>query len=257
MQSRAALTMLAALGVAMGLTLLAPRTAQAMNTQLCGQFDNTRVSDGRYIVQNNEWNDSIRQCLHTTDDGFTVTSGYHDVPTDKAPSGYPSIFAGCHYGNCTAHSGLPLQVSDFGDPTTSVAFTRADAEYDASYDVWFDTQPYPSGQNNGAELMIWADVAGPLRPVGRQVGIAYLADAFWNVWEGPSDNGGVRWNVVSYVRQPKTTCLTVHLRDFTGDAMTRGFVSPAWFLTSVQFGFEPWRGGPGLGVKSFSFNANS
>jgi hypothetical protein len=253
MRSRAALAIVAALG----LTLVAQPTAQAANTQLCGQFDNTRVSDGRYIVQNNEWHDSIQQCVRATGGGFTVTKGNHDVPTSNAPSGYPSIFAGCHYGNCTAHSGLPLRVGDFGDPRSSVAFTAADGEYDASYDIWFDTRPHPGGQNDGAELMIWADVAGPLRPVGRQVGAAYLAGAFWTVWEGRSGNGGVGWNVVSYVRQPRTTCLTVRLREFAGDAMARGYVSPAWYLTSVQFGFEPWHGGPGLAVKSFSFNANS
>jgi hypothetical protein len=252
MPSKAFVVVLAAL--TMSLTLMAPHSAKA-TTQLCGQFDNTRVSDGRYIVQNNEWNDSIRQCVHATSDGFTVTSGSHNLPTNNAPSGYPSIFAGCHYGNCTSHSGLPLQVAGFGDPTTSVAFTTANGEFDASYDIWFDTQPHPRGQNNGAELMIWANVAGPLRPVGRQVGITYLAGAIWNVWEGRSNNNGVGWNVVSYVRVPETTRLNVHLRDFTGDAMMRGFVRPAWFLTSVQFGFEPWHGGPGLGVESFAFNS--
>ena len=225
-------------------------------TRLCGQFDNTRVSAGRYIVQNNEWNDSIRQCLDVTDDGFTVVSGYHTVPANGAPSGYPSIFAGCHYGNCSAHSGLPLRVDRFRDPRTTVTFTTAPGTYDASYDLWFDTKQHPTGQNNGAELMIWADHAGPPRPVGHRIGTLNTAGAGWQVWAGRSTNNGIGWNVVSYVRQRPTTALALHLKDFTRDSVARGRLSPTWFLTSVQFGFEPWQGGPCLAVRSFSFDAN-
>ena len=31
-----------------------------------------------------------------------------------APATYPSIFKGCHWGQCTANSGLPIQVSNLG-----------------------------------------------------------------------------------------------------------------------------------------------
>jgi hypothetical protein len=58
------------------------------------------------------------------------------------------------------------------------------------------------------------------------------------------------------LRQSTTNSISVTLRDFTNDSVSRGFMSTAWFLTSVQFGFEPWQGGPGLGLNSFSFNAS-
>jgi hypothetical protein len=61
---------------------------------------------------------------------------------------------------------------------------------------------------------------------------------------------------VSYVRSPAVNSISVNLKDFTNDSRNRGFMQSAWFLTSVQFGFEPWTGGPGLGVNSFSFTAN-
>jgi hypothetical protein len=79
-----------------------------------------------------------------------------------------------------------------------------------------------------------------------------LAGATWDVWYG---NTG--WNVVSYVRQQPANALDVSVKDFTTDAVNRGYVRTAWYLTSVQFGFEPWQGGPGLGVNSFSFTASS
>ena len=115
---------------------------------------------------------------------------------------------------------------------------------------------HSSGQNDGEELMIWANHAGAPQPFGRQVATVNIEGATWAVWEGRATNAGISWNVVSYVRQSTTNSISVTLRDFTNDSVSRGFMSTAWFLTSVQFGFEPWQGGPGLGVNSFSFNAS-
>jgi endoglucanase len=225
-------------------------------TTLCGKFDEARVSGGQFIVNNNEWNDSIQQCISVGNDGFTVTTGNHNKPTNGAPSGYPSIFAGCHYTNCSANSGLPLRVSSFNNPRSSVNFNTASGQWDAAYDIWFDTNPNPSGQNNGEELMIWANHAGAPQPAGSQRATVSIEGATWQVWEGRANNGGIGWNVVSYVRQPATNSISVNIKDFTNDSQSRGFMQSSWFLTSVQFGFEPWQGGPGLGVNSFSFTAN-
>ncbi|HYS39689.1 MAG TPA: glycoside hydrolase, partial [Pseudonocardiaceae bacterium] len=138
-------------------------------TTLCGKFDEARVSGGQFIVNNNEWNDTIQQCISVGNDGFTVTTGNHNKPTNGAPSGYPSIFAGCHYTACSSNSGLPKQVSAFNNPRSSVNFNTASGQWDAAYDIWFDTNPNPSGQNNGEELMIWANHAGAPRPAGNQI----------------------------------------------------------------------------------------
>jgi len=70
-------------------------------------------------------------------------------------------------------------------------------------------------------------------------------------------NGTISWNIVSYVRVNPVNSISVNLKDFTNDSRNRGFLQSAWFLTSVQFGFRNrGRGGPGLGVNSFSFTAN-
>ena len=224
-------------------------------TTICSQFGETRVSGGQFIVNNNEWNDSIQQCISATNDGFTVLSGNHNKPTNGAPSGYPSIFAGCHYTACSSNSGLPLRVSSFGNTRSSVNFNTAGGQWDAAYDIWFDTNPNPSGQNNGEELMIWANHAGAPRPAGNQIATVSIEGASWQVWE-TRVNAAISWNIVSYVRVNPVNSISVNLKDFTNDSRNRGFLQSAWFLTSVQFGFEPWTGGPGLGVNSFSFTAN-
>ncbi|MER7930783.1 MULTISPECIES: RICIN domain-containing protein [unclassified Streptomyces] len=237
------------------LALVHPGTARA-DTQICDQFGSTKIAGGRYVVQNNEWGDTSPQCINVTGSGFDITTASHNVPTNGAPAAYPSVYAGCHYTNCSTGSGLPLQVSAFGNPQTTVAYHTAGGSWDAAYDIWFDTSPNPSGQNNGAELMIWGSHAGPPQPAGAKVGTATFEGATWDVWEGRLSNGGISWNVVSYVRQQTTNALDVHIRDFTDDVTARGYMSRSWYMTSVQFGFEPWVGGTGLGVDSFSFTAN-
>jgi hypothetical protein len=38
---------------------------------------------------------------------------------------------------------------------------------------------------------------------------------------------------------------------FFNDAVSRGRAQRAWYLTSIQAGFEPWQGGVGLAVSNF------
>ncbi|GAA3434071.1 hypothetical protein GCM10018954_036750 [Kutzneria kofuensis] len=130
---------------------------------------------------------------------------------------------------------------------SSVAYTVASGQWDASYDIWFDPNPNPSGQNTGAELMIWGNHQGAPQPIGSKIATVWISGASWDVWFG---NTG--WNVISYVRTSPTTSLNVDIGAFTSDSVSRGKISRSWYLTSIQFGFEPWQGGAGLGVQSFS-----
>ena len=253
--ARAALGVLVALLPAAALSLAAGGTAHA-DTVLCDKYGSTPIAGGAYIVQNNEWGDDTPQCLTVTGTGFTVSTASHNVPTNGAPAAYPSVYAGCHYGNCTTGSGLPVRVSAFKDPRSSVSYRTAGGSWDAAYDIWLDSSPSPAGQNNGAEIMIWGAHSGPPQPAGSRIGTATVSGAAYDVWEGRLSNGGISWNVVSYVRQQNVDALDVHIADFTADAVARGYVDTAWYLTSVQFGFEPWVGGQGLAVDDFSFTAD-
>lgn len=250
--SRSVLGALVALLLAVAMSALSGGPAGA-DTQLCDKFGSVPIAGGKYVVQNNEWGDDTPQCLNVTSTGFAVTTADHNVPTNGAPAAYPSVYAGCHYGNCSTGSGLPVQVSAFQDPRTTVAYRTAGGSWDAAYDIWLDSSPNPAGQNNGAEIMIWGAHSGPPQPAGSKIGTADLGGAGYDVWYGRLSNGGISWNVVSYVRRQNTGSLDVRIADFTDDAAGRGYVDKAWYLTSVQFGFEPWVGGQGLAVDTFSF----
>ncbi|MGI5240621.1 GH12 family glycosyl hydrolase domain-containing protein [Dactylosporangium sp. CA-139066] len=248
--SVAAAATLLAVGGAVAVAVAAPAGA---DTQICTKYGSTSIQGGRYIVQNNVWGDDTTQCINVTNTGFAVTSAVHNLPQNGAPAAYPSVYAGCHYGNCTSGSGLPLAVSDsrFATIATSVSMSYPNngSVYDASYDVWFDPTPRTDGQNTGAELMVWLNKTGSVHAAGSQVGTVNIAGANWDVWYG---NYG--WNVVSYVRQSPTSSISFNVSPFYRDMVNRGYAQNSWYITSVQAGFEPWVNGTGLAVNNFSYS---
>ncbi len=229
-----------------GIVLSGPASAE--NTTLCDQYASTKVQGGAYIVQNNRWGTSATQCINVSDDGFTITQE-DGVNTGGAPTSYPSIFWGCHYNNCTNNfSPIQASASSFAKIGSKVAMTYpSGGVWDAAYDIWFDPTARRDGQNTGAEVMIWANHAGGSQPVGSKVGTVTTAGGTWDVWFG---NSG--WNVISYVRTSAAASLNFKLTDFYDDAVQRGYAQKAWYLTSVQAGFEPWSGGKGLALSGFA-----
>ena len=235
-------------GALVGGMTAAVAPAQAVAT--CEKFATLTIQGGRYNVQNNVWGADTTQCIDSTSSGFTITQANHNKPTNGAPAAYPSVYFGCHYGNCTSGSGLPLQASTsaFAGIRSSVGMSYpGSGTWNAAYDLWFDPTPRTDGQNTGAEIMIWLNHQGSIQPIGSRVSSVNLAGATWDVWFG-----NIGWNVVSYVRTSATSSLDYPVNDFYGDAVNRGYAQRAWYLTSIQAGFEPWIGGAGLAVNSFS-----
>lgn len=220
---------------------------------ICETFGGTYIQNNAYRVQNNVWGASTAQCIDVNQSGgFTVTQANHNNATNGAPAAYPSIYAGCHWGQCTSGSGLPMQASSggFDDVQTSVSMSYpGGGTWNAAYDVWFDPTPRTDGQNTGAEMMIWLNRQGSVQPIGSPVGTVNLAGATWQVWFG---NTG--WNVISYLRTSPTTSMNFSVDTFYSDAVNRGYAQRSWYMTSVQAGFEPWIGGAGLAVNSFSYS---
>jgi len=222
-------------------------TADA-GTSICDKYGQVRTASG-YVAQNNVWGADTAQCISVSGDGFALSTSQANKPTNGPPASYPSVLWGCHYATCTPGF-APVQASSaaFARIGTSVQLSYVDeGAWDAAYDIWFDPTPRRDGQNTGAELMIWLDHRGSVQPIGSKVGTANIAGADWDVWFG-----NIGWNVVSYVRTTPSTTLSSPVASFYGDVVKRGYGQTAWYLTSVQVGFEPWVGGAGLAVGSFA-----
>ncbi|MFV2084316.1 GH12 family glycosyl hydrolase domain-containing protein [Micromonospora sp. LOL_021] len=227
-------------------TVVAATPAQA-DTLICEQYGSTTIQ-GRYVVQNNRWGTTAEQCINVTDNGFSVTSQQGSSPTNGAPVSYPSIFYGCHYTNCSPGTNLPVQVSRISSAPTSINYQYVgNGTYNASYDIWLDPTPRTNGVSQ-MEIMIWFHRQGSIQPIGSPVGNATVAGRSWQVWTGSNGSN----NVVSYLAPSSITSWSFNVLDFIADVRARGQITNSWYLTSVQAGFEPWNGGVGLGVNSFS-----
>ena len=231
--------------------MVLPASAAAQST--CSQFGTVSIKSGQYIYQNNEWNSGNEQCATVSGTGFTLTTANFEQSTSGAPATYPSIFRGCHWGDCTTSNPFPIEVSNIASASTSVSITQPSGyNNDAAYDIWFNQTSTTSGQPNGTEIMIWTNHQGSPQPFGSQTATVTIDGTTWAVWTGQQSS----WNVVSYVRQtPVTSVSNLNLLPFFSDAVSRGSLQPSWWLIDVEYGFEIWTGGQGLAVSGFSVSA--
>jgi hypothetical protein len=241
-------------------TVLVAGSADATTGPLTGLQSTPPVS-GPYAVDNNEWGSSAPESV-TVDgsDGFTVTNSSIGKVTNGPPGGYPAIYAGCHWGNCTV-GGLadhPVQVSTLIHPGTvqtswSTTQPGGGAAYDVAYDIWYNQAPTTTGQPNGAEMMVWLNHNGPVQPFGSPVGSAVIDGVPYQVWEGNQGWG----DTISYVMvHPATSVSNLNIGGLAADALKRGYIQKSWYLIDVEAGFELWRGGAGLATNSFSVKLN-
>ncbi|WP_217919750.1 cellulose binding domain-containing protein [Actinomadura sp. BRA 177] len=237
---------LAAALLAIPLYYMAPASAA---TQLCGATDTASVSGGQYIAQNNIWGADTPQCITVDGTSFTVDSAGHNNATNGAPAAYPSFYKGCHWGQCTTNSGLPVRVGDMPSVTSDWSTTQpSSGAYNVSYDLWYDSHPSTTTDPDGAEVMIWLNHRGGVQPAGSKVASGVqISGATWDVWYSQ-----MNWNYIAFVRTSGTTSVSgLDLAAFTRDAVSRGYIQNAWYLIGVEAGFELWQGGAGLATNSF------
>jgi hypothetical protein len=258
---RSLLASAAALAVVVGGgTALALSTsgAQAATTTLC-QEETSPVSGGTYTVQNNEFDSGASECATTNGSAdFTVANSSIDNATNGSPGAYPSIYQGCHWGNCSSGglTSTPIQVADLtpGTVTTNWSTTQpgGSSDYDVAYDIWFNQTPTTSGQPNCAEMLVWLNHNGSVQPFGSQVasGVS-LGGRTYNVWEGAQSFG----DTVTYDMTTAATSVSdLDVGTLAQDAVSRGYISRSCYLIDVEAGFELWQGGAGLATNSFSVN---
>jgi chitodextrinase len=236
--------------------MIAGAPAASADTQTCTTTGTIDTPDGQYTIQNNEWNSTAPQCVtYTSGTAWSVTTANFSLGTNGAPADYPSIFKGCHWGDCTTGSGLPIQVSNLGSATSSWSTNQVGSgAYDVAYDIWFNSTPTTPGQPDGTEIMIWLNSRGGVQPFGSHVGTSTAAGHNWDVWTGQQTS----WKIISFVSNPGVTSVSnLDIKALINDAVSRGSLNPNHWLLDAEAGFEIWQGGQGLGTNSFSFSATA
>jgi Glycosyl hydrolase family 12/Cellulose binding domain len=264
MDHRKPVLMTAALLLALGggiAAVVGSAGAQAATTSLC-QEQTASVSGGTYIVQNNEFDSSASECVTTDGNAdFTVANSSIANATNGEPGAYPSIYQGCHWGNCSS-GGLtssPIEVSNLttGKVTTSWSTTQPGGSsnaYDVAYDIWINQTPTTSGQPNGTEIMVWLNHNGSVQPFGSEVASnVSLGGHTYNVWYGTQSS----WDTVTYdMTSGSTSVSNLDVGTLAQDSVSRGYTKSTWYLIDVEAGFELWQGGAGLATNSFSVAIN-
>jgi chitodextrinase len=225
-------------------------------TTTCQPQGTIVTSGGEYTIQANEWNSTAQQCItNSAGTAWSVSTANFSLPTNGAPATYPSIFKGCHWGNCTSGSNLPIQVSNLATATSSWSTSQVGSgAYDVAYDVWFNSTPTTPGQPNGTEMMIWLNSRGGVQPFGSRTGTSTAAGHTWDVWTGQQTS----WKIISYVSNPGITSVdNLDIKALISDAVSRGSLNSAHWLLDAEAGFEIWQGGQGLASNSFSFSATA
>jgi cellulose 1,4-beta-cellobiosidase len=249
--------LLAALAVAALAAVLLPLGAAQSASAATSTCDpQGTITAGDYTIQANEWNSTLQQCIgYSGGTAWSVNTANFNLGTNGAPATYPSIFKGCHWGDCTPNSGLPIQVSRLGSATSSWSTVQpASGAYDVAYDLWINSTPTTKGQPDGTEIMIWLNSRGGVQPFGAKTGTSSAAGHSWDVWTGQQTS----WKIISYVLQGGGTSFSnLDVKALIDDAVSRGSVNPSHYLIDAEAGFEIWQGGQGLATNSFSFAAST
>ncbi|MFI9383750.1 glycoside hydrolase [Kutzneria sp. NPDC052558] len=252
--SGARLRSLAVAALVAASVLLPTATAHAATTT-CATQGTISAAGGEYTIQANEWNSTALQCItYTSGTAWSVSTANFTL-SGGAPATYPSIYKGCHWGACTAGSGLPIQVSKLAGATSSWSTVQpATGAYDVAYDLWTNSAPTTGGQPNGSEIMIWLNSRGGVSPFGSKVATLSIAGLNWDVWTGRQTS----WNIVSYVLRGGSTSVTnLNVLALINDSVARGTTNANHYLLDAEAGFEIWKGGQGLATTGFSFSARS
>ncbi|KAF5855713.1 hypothetical protein ETB97_008583 [Aspergillus alliaceus] len=95
------------------------------------------------------------------------------------------------------------------------------------------------------ELMVWLARYGTIQPIGKQINMATVGGRSWEVWYGTSIQAGAEQKTYSFVPVNPINNYKGDLKAFFDYlSSTQSFPSATQYLINLQFGTEPFTGGP-------------
>ncbi len=218
---------------------------------MCRTLQRMLVTSGHatYILRNDNYAHQP-ECLTNSNHSADFVVSESDAKSIHYESmAYPEIMLGCAWGLCTPGTSLPTRVSALRDPESTWYITAtARGQWNAGYDLWFAHRDFTSGQDKGAELMVWlrCTFPPPERKYVRLVrvhGIRYWLEH----WTTHNPATGIKWRYILFRRfRPATHVRDLKFLPFIRRAERGGLLERHLWLTSIDAGFEIWSGGQGL-----------
>ncbi|WOB05915.1 GH12 family glycosyl hydrolase domain-containing protein [Piscinibacter gummiphilus] len=248
----------------------APAPAPATQLPACGDFATLEVS-GLGRLTNNTWNKAAAgnfaatQCLQSRSVGATTQYGWSwSWPTNGSTVyAYPEIIVGWKPwdGGTSNHPHLPARIN---------TLQRFDWQYDlsvstgGSYNVatslWITrTGATPTGTNPqdiANEMMIWTAGSG-FPPGGQRQPDANIGGQIFEVWYAQDwgDLSGAnpnKWSYIAYRATVSTFAATLDIKAILADAVSRGYVNPAHYVSNIELGNEVMSGAGQTWINSLS-----
>lgn len=241
--------------------------AQALPPASCGTAFCIVDLDTAVYLDNNTWGaggaTGSQSISATTATAWSTTWDW-ERPENNQVTSYAAAIRGWHtsigfHFTPASVTGLPLPVQPMSPVMSTTAFTltldgtRTNI-YDISYDLWFHTQSLPTGSSVPAfELMIWLARSPGINDWHSPVATPTIGGIVWDVFR----NSSTFYTVV--VQGANLTGATLDLREFIAYGINQGWLSSTWYLTSIEFGAEIFKGKGTLSVSQYatSFSAAS
>lgn len=250
----------------------APAPAPATGPQQlgCADFATLEVA-GLGRLTNNTWNKAAAgsfaatQCLQSRPNGAGTQYGWSwNWPANGSTVyAYPEIILGWKPwdGGTSNHAQLPARIN---------ALQRFDWQYDlsvsttGSYNVatslWITrTGATPTGTNPqdiANEMMIWTAGSG-FPPAGAYVGTVTIGGRAFEVWYAQNwgDISGAnpnQWSYLAYRATVSTFATTLDIKAILDDAVSRGYVNAAHYVSNIELGNEVMSGSGQTWINSLS-----
>ncbi|EAW20396.1 glycoside hydrolase family 12 protein [Aspergillus fischeri NRRL 181] len=207
--------------------------ATAMGKELCAKYDS--ATSPPYSVNNNLWGE--HQGTGSHDGG----ASWHTNWTWNGGEGTVKS-----YSNSGGNFEKKL-VSDVRSIRTGVVWMQdnENVEADVAYDLFTAANIDHATSSGDYELMIWLARYGTVQPIGKQIGTATVGGRSWEVWYGTSIQAGAEQKTYSFVAGAPIKTYRGDLKaffDYLSD--TQSFPATTQYLINLQFGTEPFTGGP-------------
>lgn len=208
-----------------------------------------------YWVRNDVIHRADHECIKLVrkgQPGFVVVKTQANSQ-DSDNDAFPEVLYGCEWSRCTNHTVLPRRIREIKSLVTSwdATWRRAHGQFNVAYDIWFGYLHTINGHALGAELMIWLGVKHFPTPFG--VPIVRIDGQRWYYAHHRACSIYGCWKYILF-RRAVPTSHSHHLRllPFLRYAERQRLLQRAWFLKSIDVGFEIWHKGLGLAVHKYS-----
>ncbi|GKZ39593.1 hypothetical protein AbraIFM66950_000696 [Aspergillus brasiliensis] len=233
---------------------LAMLAGTAMGQKMCSQYDS--ASRPPYSVNQNLWGEDQgtgSQCVYV-DDLSSKGASWHTDWTWSGGEGEVKSYS---------NSGVTFEkklVSDVQGISTSVEWTQdnTNVNADVSYDLFTAANVDHATSSGDYELMVWLARYGTIQPIGKKIATATVGGKTWEVWYGTSIQAGAEQKTYSFVAENPITSYSGDLKAFFDYLIqNESFPAKTQYLINLQFGTEPFTGGPAtLKVENWTANVN-